>query len=70
MAQVVPLNWQGSFLNFGGPLASGASDFWWASGGDWGRENRFYLFSVFLRWFDRRRSRGHQRLSFQEARWS
>jgi hypothetical protein len=47
MAQVVPLNWQGSFLGFGGPLASGTADFWWASGGDWGRENRFYLFSAF-----------------------
>lgn len=44
---VVPLNWRGSFANFGGPLASGETHFWQASGGDWGRENRFYLFSAF-----------------------
>jgi hypothetical protein len=47
MAQVVPLKWYGSFANWGGPLASGESDHWWAAGGDWGRENRFYLFSAF-----------------------
>ena len=47
MAQVVPLNWQGSFASFGGPLASGGTDFWFATGGDWGRENRFYLLSAF-----------------------
>lgn len=47
MAQVVPLNWYGSFANFGGPLASGDTHYWWARGGDWGRENRFYLFSAF-----------------------
>jgi hypothetical protein len=47
MAQVVPLNWYGSFANFGGPLASGDTHYWWAAGGDWGRENRFYLFSAF-----------------------
>jgi hypothetical protein len=47
MAQVVPLNWAGSFVNFGGPLASGATDYWWAAGGAWGRENRFYVFSAF-----------------------
>jgi hypothetical protein len=47
MAQVVPLNWVGSFASFGGPLASGQSHFWQASGGAWGRENRFYLFSAF-----------------------
>ena len=47
MAQVVPLNWSGSFANFGGPLGSGESQFWQASGGAWGRENWFYLFSAF-----------------------
>jgi len=46
MAQVVPLKWSGSFANSGGPLAPGESHFWWANG-DWGRENRFYLFSAF-----------------------
>ncbi|WP_328395566.1 hypothetical protein [Nocardia sp. NBC_00416] len=47
MAQVVPLNWVGSFCNFGGPLASGETDYWWAAGGDWGRDNRAYLFTAF-----------------------
>src|SRR6478672_8169780 len=47
MAQVVPLNWAGSFVNWGGPLASGDTHHWWAAGGAWGRENRFYLFSAF-----------------------
>jgi hypothetical protein len=46
MAQVVPLNWSGSFAGWGGPLSSGQSAFWVASG-DWGKENRFYLFSAF-----------------------
>jgi hypothetical protein len=46
MAQTVPLNWQGRFENFGGPLASGDTHYWRAWG-DFGRENRFYLFSAF-----------------------
>jgi hypothetical protein len=47
MVQVVPLNWLGSFCNFGGPLAPGESDHWWTAGGDWGRENRLYLFTAY-----------------------
>jgi hypothetical protein len=47
MAQIVPLNWKGAFANFGGPLASEATDYWWARGGEWGRENRLYVFSAF-----------------------
>jgi len=47
MAQVVPLNWRGSFVSWGGPLASGDTHSWWAAGGEWGQFNRFYLFSVF-----------------------
>lgn len=46
MAQTVPLTWSGSFGNFGGPLASGATHSWVGTG-EWGAENRFYQFSVF-----------------------
>lgn len=46
MAQTVPLNWSGRYENSGGPLASGDTHYWRAWG-DFGKENRFYLFSVF-----------------------
>jgi hypothetical protein len=44
--QAVPLTWSGQFLNFAGPLASGDSDSWLATG-TFGQENRFYVFSAF-----------------------
>jgi hypothetical protein len=46
MAVTVPLNWQGRFENFGGPLASGETHYW-TGWGFLGEENRFYLFSAF-----------------------
>ncbi len=46
MAQTVPLNWQGRFGNFGGPLASGDTDYWVGTG-VFGDINRFYVFSAF-----------------------
>ena len=42
----VPLNWQGSYIASGGPLEQGWTHDWWATG-VWGKENRFYVFSVF-----------------------
>jgi hypothetical protein len=45
MAQTVPLNWYGSFAAYAGPLASGQTDHW-IGNGDWGRENRFFLFTA------------------------
>jgi hypothetical protein len=47
MAQVVPLNWSGSYCTYGGPIAPGQSGYFYARYGDWGQINRFYLFQAF-----------------------